>query len=459
MNGVVWRPSGFTKETAVEKHSSTGVGQRVKGNGKPHERGKPRGRKALSPNGVDKELKREGRRRKRRRKASVRAWTVTAKRASELVAKVRTAAQRYRRGQGEVGKEVRRRRRCVRCYQRLCSKHTEADAAQRTASTFAISCATVRRYARLYRDGGISALTPQPRGPRGSLRRVAVELEMLIVTLRVLYGWNERRMEQEVRQRGLGEVSHTTIGHIFHRHFLPVRCYHGKARSEGLTYRRYQKRAPNEQWHMDFAQVALEDGTNVLIAVLLDDATRYCIACQVIPNLQSETALGLIHLACRQLQVRPCELVTDNGTTFVSVYADVKIAFTQALDALHIRHYHTTPYYPEGNGKVEAFIKTMKRECRPPHLVGTPFRDVAEVQHTLDAFVTYYNFYRLHAALDYTPPAARYWGCPAPTAHGLCGLDRLPESVVSDYMNPDYLQVNTNPAVRRAALALAPLTF
>ncbi len=51
----------------------------------------------------------------------------------------------------------------------------------------------------------------------------------------------------------------------------------------------------------------------------------------------------------------PEELVSDNGRAFTSVYEDTQTRFEQVLQQTGIRHRLITPYYPEGNGKAEAF--------------------------------------------------------------------------------------------------------
>ncbi len=48
-----------------------------------------------------------------------------------------------------------------------------------------------------------------------------------------------------------------------------------------------------------------------------------------------------------------------------------------------------------------------------------------ELQDALDTYVTYYNNYRLHSALNYQPPVKRYLGY-APKVRGLAEIWGLP---------------------------------
>ncbi len=54
--------------------------------------------------------------------------------------------------------------------------------------------------------------------------------------------------------------------------------------------------------------------------------------------------------------------LSDNGREFVSVWEDTLTKFGKLLADHNIAHLHTAPYYPQGNGKAEAFIKILTRE-------------------------------------------------------------------------------------------------
>ena len=49
----------------------------------------------------------------------------------------------------------------------------------------------------------------------------------------------------------------------------------------------------------------------------------------------------------------PKKLISDNGTPFIN--KDMK----GLTEAYHIRHGRSTPYYPQGNGQVEAINRVM----------------------------------------------------------------------------------------------------
>jgi hypothetical protein len=63
---------------------------------------------------------------------------------------------------------------------------------------------------------------------------VPLEIQFLIVALRLLLGWNEKRMAKGLEQRGIAKVSYRTVGRIFARYHLPTRTYHSLARCDGI---------------------------------------------------------------------------------------------------------------------------------------------------------------------------------------------------------------------------------
>ena len=67
----------------------------------------------------------------------------------------------------------------------------------------------------------------------------------------------------------------------------------------------------------------------------------------------------------------------------------------------------TSPYYPQSNGKIERWHKTLKSECirarHAPVAWTTPGDSSAE-------YVEHYNTVRLHSAIGYVTPADKLAG-------------------------------------------------
>jgi putative transposase len=66
----------------------------------------------------------------------------------------------------------------------------------------------------------------------------------------------------------------------------------------------------------------------------------------------------------------------------------------------------TSPFYPQSNGKVESWHKTVKRECIRPM---TPL-SLEDARRIVADFVREYNTVRLHSGISYVTPQARLEG-------------------------------------------------
>ena len=64
-------------------------------------------------------------------------------------------------------------------------------------------------------------------------------------------------------------------------------------------------------------------------------------------------------------------------------------------------HVRTSPYYPQSNGKLERFNRTIKSECIRPN---SPV-SLDDAKRIVENFVSYYNNERLHGAIGYIAPA------------------------------------------------------
>ncbi len=69
-------------------------------------------------------------------------------------------------------------------------------------------------------------------------------------------------------------------------------------------------------------------------------------------------------------------------------------------------HVKTSPYYPQSNGKLERYHKTIKSTCIR---ANTPL-SLDDCQRLVTDFVDHYNNMRLHSAIGYITPADKLQG-------------------------------------------------
>jgi len=64
-------------------------------------------------------------------------------------------------------------------------------------------------------------------------------------------------------------------------------------------------------------------------------------------------------------------------------------------------HVRTAPFYPQSNGKVERWHKSLKTECIRP---GTPLTP-EDARRLIQRYVDHYNTVRLHSGIGFVTPA------------------------------------------------------
>src|SRR5699024_8840358 len=90
-------------------------------------------------------------------------------------------------------------------------------------------------------------------------------------------------------------------------------------------------------------------------------------------------------------------VVTDNGFCYRSW------AFAAALAASKTRHKRTRPYWPQTNGKVERYHRTMATEW----LYSRSWTSNQHRHHALQGWLDHYNYHRPHSSLGGRPPISR----------------------------------------------------
>ncbi|HUE70981.1 MAG TPA: integrase core domain-containing protein, partial [Pirellulaceae bacterium] len=88
-------------------------------------------------------------------------------------------------------------------------------------------------------------------------------------------------------------------------------------------------------------------------------------------------------------------IISDNGPQFIA--KDFK-EFIRISGMTHVR---TSPYYPQSNGKLERWHKSLKAECIRPATPLTP----EDARRLIQQYVDHYNTVRLHSAIGFVTPA------------------------------------------------------
>jgi len=108
---------------------------------------------------------------------------------------------------------------------------------------------------------------------------------------------------------------------------------------------------------------------------------------------ESDVELILQRAKEKYPEARP-RIISDNGPQFIA--RDFK-EFIRISGMTHVR---TFPYYPQSNGKIERWHKSLKSECIRP---GTPL-SLEDAWGLAGGYVEHYNNVRLNGATGYITP-------------------------------------------------------
>lgn len=170
-----------------------------------------------------------------------------------------------------------------------------------------------------------------------------------------------------------------------------------KPSKKGTGFQQPLKR--HQHWHIDIAYLNI-CGTFYYLCSLLDGYSRYVVHWEIREQMTEMDVEVIIQRAREKFPQASPRIISDNGPQFVA--KDFK-EFIRLCGMTHVR---TSLYYPQSNGKLERWYKTVKGECIRP---GTPL-SLADARRLVAQFVAYYNNQRLHSAIGYISPQDKLVG-------------------------------------------------
>jgi transposase InsO family protein len=160
-----------------------------------------------------------------------------------------------------------------------------------------------------------------------------------------------------------------------------------------------QPLAAHRHWHIDIAYLNL-GGTFYFLCSVLDGYSRALVHWEIRPSMKEPDTEMVVQRALEKHPGERPRIISDNGPQFVA--RDFK-EFIRTCELTHVR---TSPYYPQSNGKIERWHRSLKSDCVRPAQPET----LEEAQRLVGRYVTYYNEVRLHSALGYVTPQTKLAG-------------------------------------------------
>lgn len=156
---------------------------------------------------------------------------------------------------------------------------------------------------------------------------------------------------------------------------------------------------PHEHWHIDISYINI-GCTFYYLCSILDGFSRFIVHWELRERMREEDIeITLQHALEKFPGVKP-RIISDNGPQFIAK------DFKEYVRLMEITHVTTSPYYPQSNGKLERYHRTIKTEC----IRRNPMVDLSFAISQLDLYVERYNIQRLHSAIGYITPQAKVLG-------------------------------------------------
>jgi transposase InsO family protein len=156
---------------------------------------------------------------------------------------------------------------------------------------------------------------------------------------------------------------------------------------------------PHEHWHVDVAYLNIA-GTFYFLCTILDGYSRLIVHWEIRETMKEGEVETIIQRAREKYPGEKPRIISDNGPQFLAK------EFKEFIRICGMTHVKTSPYYPQSNGKIEWFFRTIKGDCIR---VQTPL-SLEDAQRIVADYVAYYNEVRLHSALGYITPKAKLEG-------------------------------------------------
>jgi putative transposase len=200
-----------------------------------------------------------------------------------------------------------------------------------------------------------------------------------------------RRLTFMMLDQDIVAVSPASVWRVLSQAGL-LRKWNAKSSKKGTGFE--PPPGPHQHWHIDVSYINIA-GTFYYLCSVLDGFSRAIVHWDLREQMR-EADIEIILQAAKERypEARP-RIISDNGPQFIA--RDFK-EFIRISGMTHVR---TSPYYPQSNGKIERWHKSLKAECIRP---GTPLTP-DDARRLIQNYVDHYNTVRLHSAIGYITPA------------------------------------------------------
>lgn len=185
----------------------------------------------------------------------------------------------------------------------------------------------------------------------------------------------------------IAAVSPSSVYRVLSNACLLNKCNRKKSK-KGTGF--VQPLQAHEHWHIDISYINI-CGTFYYLCSILDGFSRYIVHWEIREAMKESDVEIILQRAHEKFPDAAPRIISDNGPQFIAK------DFKEFIRISGMTHVKTSPYYPQSNGKLERYHKTIKSTCIR---VNTPL-PLPDSQRLVTDFVDRYNNRRLHSAIGY----------------------------------------------------------
>lgn len=198
-----------------------------------------------------------------------------------------------------------------------------------------------------------------------------------------------RRLTYMMIDEGVAAASPASVYRVLSSAGLLKRWNRRSSKGKGFA----QPDAPHLHWHVDVSYINIK-GTFYYLCSVLDGYSRSILHFEIRERMEERDVETIIQRCRERYPGTTPRIITDNGPQFVAK------DFKEFIKIAGMTHVKTSPYYPQSNGKIERFHKTLKQDCIREKIPLT----LEDARRVVAEFVEHYNTRRLHSAVGYVTP-------------------------------------------------------
>lgn len=205
-----------------------------------------------------------------------------------------------------------------------------------------------------------------------------------------------RRLTYMMLDRDIVAVSPSSVYRVLSAAGLLQR-WNRKPSKKGTGF--VQPLRPHEHWHIDVSYVNIL-GTFYYLCSILDGCSRYIVHWELREAMTEKDIEIILQRAREKFPESRPRIISDNGPQFIAK------DFKEYIRLTGMSHVRTSPFYPQSNGKLERYHKTIKTECIRPKVALS----LEDARNQLADYIRFYNDERLHSAIGYIAPNDKLGG-------------------------------------------------